>query len=98
MVPMPRAPLKTAAWLLENTGSQHGLAVAKIPSPHAQATAQNPRWGGAYRARSRRSSFSRICTVMAMLWEGRAVSELPPHFILHQELTLCKHHLPETSP
>ena len=97
MVPMPHAPLKTEVWMLENTGSQHGLAVAKIP-PDAQATAQQTWGGGAYRARSRRSSFSRICTVMAMLWEGRAVSELPPHFIFHQELTLCKHHLPETSP
>lgn len=35
--------------------------------------------GETYRARSRRSSFSRICTVMAMLQDREAVSRHPRH-------------------
>lgn len=82
-------PLKTEARFLENSGSQHSPAFAKIapPRPRAQAVAQQP-WRGAGlpgEVQAVKLQQDLHCHRHAA---GRRVACEPSHCTLHWELTL----------
>lgn len=82
---MLNAPLRAEAWFPKNMGSGSGLVITQMtlmPRPQPSSTRRGQ--SGIYRARSRRSSFSRICTVMAVLWDRADCQWAPSHSCSHQ--------------